>query len=182
MYPLIEAICSYVLVILGAIDWAVAVNTVATAVIALATILIWKSNKLATRIAAGGTMPILNFRVDRKEPPAWIIENIGKGVALNVWIAHEKLNGKVDEPVRDYNALRPERWYRIIWKDKPFKFVAQYTGVYEKRYTCVCARNVNNVLNGWLYEDWDKKKKKPLWLMVVDGEIKPDEDSLPKGT
>ena len=174
--------------ILCAIDWAVTVTAaaaiitaLATAVIAWATILIRRSNTLATRISVGETMPMLNFRVDRKESPAWIVENVGKGVALNVRIAHETPKGKVEEPIRDYNAIRPGMRYRIRWKDKPFKFVSQYTDVYEQRYTALCARNVNRVHNGWLYEDWIEKDKKPLWRMVVDGEIEPDEDSQPQG-
>ena len=171
------------LAILGHIDWAVAagvITAVATAFIAGATILMWKSSTIATRIAVGQTMPILNFRVDRKEGPAWIVENVGKGVALNVLIAHETRDGKVEEPIRDYNALGPGMRYRIRWKPQPFKFVAQYTDVYQQRYTGVCARNVNSVCKEWLYEDWNEKKRKPLWQMVVDGEVVPDEDNGPQ--
>ena len=181
MYAWVEATWRYLPDILGAVDWVVALNAAATAVIAWATVLIWKSNLLANRIAVGETMPILNFRVDRKEAPAWIVENVGKGVALNVQIAHETQDGEVEEPVRDYNALRPGKACRIRWKHEPFKFVAQYTDVYGQRYACVCVGSVNSVRNGWVYEGWGEKAPKPLWRMVVSGEIEPDEDTRQQG-
>ncbi len=181
-----KAFGGIMLYILSSINWAVtvtavaaAITAVATAVIAWATILIRRSNALATRIAVGEIMPVLNFRVDRKESPVWIVENVGKGVALNVLIAHETPNGKVDEPIRDYNALLPGKFYRIMWEEKPFKFVAQYTDVYEQRYTVMCARNINSVRNSWVYEEWIEKEKKPMWRMVLDGEIEPH-DNIPQ--
>lgn len=166
--------------ILSEIDWAVALTVAVMAITAIATMLIWRSNVLANRIAVGEIMPILNFRVDRKEAPAWIVENVGKGVALNVRIVHETQDGKLEEPIRDYNALRPQKYYRIIWKHKPLKFVAQYTDVYKQPYTAVCAHNTNSIHKGWLYKDWDEKEIRPIWRMAFAGEIDPVEDIQPK--
>jgi hypothetical protein len=133
--------------------------------------LLLKSNRIANRIAVGQSMPILNFRVDQNESPAWIVENVGKGVALNVLLAHVRPDGKVDEPLRDYNTLRPGMKYKIRWMPRPYKFVAQFTDVYGHCYSAVCERNKNSLHEKWLYQGWANLKNKPFWRMVVSGEV-----------
>lgn len=149
----------------------------ATCVMAWLTCSISKSNRLANLIAVRENMPVLNFRVDQSESPAWIVENVGKGVAMNVLLAHEMPDGKLEYPLRDYNALGPGMSYRITWMSKPFKFIAQYTDSYGSRYTEICVGNVNKNTEGWLYEDWSQREKRPYWRMVVMREIVPDDVS-----
>lgn len=125
-------------------------------------------------IAVRENMPVLNFRLTKEADFVWIVENVGKGVALNILLAHETPGGDIEKPIRDYNALQPGSEYRISWKPKPYKFVAQYTDIYGKRYTSDCERNVNRVKDGWLYGDWPERKKLPYWSLVVTGEITSD--------
>jgi len=143
----------------------------ATVVMARLTRRIAKSNHLTNVIAIRENMPVLNFRLGQEEPLGWIVENVGKGTAINVLLTHETPTGEVWEPLRDYNTLQPGMSYRITWIQQPYKFIAQYTDIYRRRYTSICEKNTNGVQDGWLHEDWPQRKKVPYWRMVVAGEI-----------
>lgn len=163
---------------ISTIDWTSRATLIAAGATALATIVLsyftWRMTqygKAANRIAVRQNMPVLNFRVDRKEPPAWIVENVGKGVAMNILLTHETRSGQVELPVRDYNTFQPGMGYRIMWIDTPHKFIAQYTDIYENRYTATCVGNVNSIRDKWLYDDLPQRKRRPLWQMVVMGEV-----------
>jgi hypothetical protein len=164
--------------VLSVIDWtsmamviAAVATAIATVVLAYLTRRVISCNETANRIAQGQNMPVLNFRVDRREFPAWIVENVGKGVAMNVLLAHETRSGQVQTPIRDYNTFQPGMGYRIMWINRPYKFVAQYTDIYENRFTATCVGNTNSIQSKWLYDDLPQRERRHLWQMVVMGEV-----------
>jgi hypothetical protein len=142
-----------------------------TVIVAIATGLIAWSSHISNRILHAGSMPVLIFFVDRKKHPAWILKNVGKGIALNVLVVHENSIGEIGEPIRDYNCLSPEDHFRIKWEEYPYKLIAQYQDVYQNKYTVVCVKNINSIHHFELYKNWHPKKKRPLWQMIEKDEV-----------
>lgn len=146
----------------------------ATVVMAVATVGIWRSSHLAHQLAIGETMPRLNFRPFRKDQPNWLVENVGKGVALDVLIAHETREGKIETPIRNYSALRPGDRYTLCWRIHPHKFIAQYTDAYGQKYTASCVSSVNSIRKGATH-GWSPEEARALWKMIVKGEVEVQE-------
>lgn len=93
---------------------------------------------------------------------------------MNVLLAHETPSGQVQTPIRDYNTFQPGMGYRIRWIYQPYKFIAQYTDIYENPYTAICVGNTNSIQGKWLYDDLPQRERRHLWQMVVMGEVVPE--------
>jgi len=156
------------------------VMTIATVLMAIATWLIWQSNKLSNRILMAESQPIISFEVDRSATPSWIIKNVGKGTAFNVLVAHKQRDALVERPIRNYNSLEPGKWLRIHWKKYPNIFIAQYQDVYRNNFAVECGESINTYQEGKRYKDWDSEKKKQLWQMIADNEIQVEHNQIHK--
>lgn len=138
-----------------------------------------------TKILQAELKPIISFGYACDNSQHWKIENIGKGPALNVLVAHERDN-EIEKPIRNYGNIASNEDFYIPWELEPNVFFAKYNDIYGKnfvvKYDKTAGTLEEEVVGIDEFPEWCDQKPKLFWKMVSDGEIYPFKIDKPINT